>query len=489
MFYAIFLPIVLISVGLLIFTKIYDKDLPVIEKILKIVCVVWMSLYFLNLFLPDGFVLRSYDNISIYLTGKGIPYALFRWVRETSFVILPIAIFLKKPLFKKFATYAVLLIAILNVCLYSVTINYYTSTDGEGIRNLRFFNQATREFFINKTFRAIFFGVISYLELMLAVFITLRERKNLAINKDVKSALLNVGAFLLIMLAVMPIYVPQYLFKGYSMVGAGNLDNFKMGSFFHIVWIIMVVVEGVLLTLFFKKRSYSDRFTLVLILALALILQYHTMFTCIGEITAHRFPFQLCNMAGFFILLTLLTKSEKMYHFTIVINSVGAIIAMALCDTTPYGLAYVMNVHYVTEHTNVILVPLLCATLGIFAPLQNKDIKHFIVGFTAYFLFVLVVGGIFTGLKETIADPNIASYWNCNYLFMFNKAESVNILGFVGPLFDAKIKLFNFFTLHLAQLAIYVVFLAICTGAFFLVKFLLRKNTVWEDTQKNENAI
>ena len=145
---------------------------------------------------------------------------------------------------------------------------------------------------------------------MLSVFVTLRSFKSLKPNTQVKSILKGVGAFLLILCAIIPIYVPQYLFKGYSMVGAGNIDNFKMGTFFHIVWIVFVVLEGVGLTLLFKKKSYEDRFIVVLIMALALVMQYHQMFTCIGEITAHRMPFQLCNMAGFFILLMLVTKSE-----------------------------------------------------------------------------------------------------------------------------------------------------------------------------------
>ena len=488
MFYAIFFTLAVLAILAMYFTKAYKSENPVVDKVLKIVCVVWMALYFLNLFLPDGFVLRTYDDISIYQTGKGIPYALFRWVREVSFIILPIAIFFKKPLFKKFVAFAVLPIALLNVILYFVSIKYYTSPMGAGIMPLRFFNEETKAFFINKTFRGIYFGVVSFLELMLASFITLRTGKDLKISKDWKSILLAIAAFVLIFVSVIPIYVPQYLSKGYSNVGAGNFDNFKMATPFHYIWIVGVVIEGVLLTLYFKKKSYQDRYIVAVVLALSLVLQYNTMFTCVGEITAHRYPFQLCNMAPLFILLMLVFRSEKIYHFAIVINSVGAIIAMALCDTTPYGVTYVMNIHYIAEHTNVILVPILCATLGLFAPLKIKDVKHFIAGFTMYFAFVFILGGIFTGLKETIADPNLAGYWDCNYLYMFNKGDSVKIIGFAGPLFDAKITLFNFFTISLVQLVIYVVFLAICTGAFFLIKLLLGKNKNWEEPLKNELA-
>ena len=154
----------------------------------------------------------------------------------------------------------------------------------------------------------------------------------------------------------------------------------------------------------------------------------------------------------------------------LVINTVGAIIAMVMCDTTPFGVAYVMNVHYILEHTVVILAPILCVTLGLFPKLKNKHVLDFIVGFSIYFGFVHFVGSIFTGIKE-LGGPN-ADYWNCNYLFMFNKEETAKIVGFVAPLFDIKIKLFDFYTISLVQLLVYVVFLAICVGVFFLMRAL-----------------
>ena len=206
-------------------------------------------------------------------------------------------------------------------------------------------------------------------------------------------------------------------------------------------------------------------------LSLSLVMQYNQMFTCIGEITAHRMPFQLCNMAGLFILVTLLTRSERMYHFTLVINAVGALIALALCDTTAYGVAYVMNVHYILEHTNVILAPILCATLGLFPKLKAKHVIDFLVGWAVYFAFILLVGGTFYGIYQ-LGGPN-ADYFDCNYLFIFDKAGTTNILGFVGPFFDINVNLFGFFPLNLTMLLVFIVFPIICTGAFFLMKLLL----------------
>ena len=312
--------------------------------------------------------------------------------------------------------------------------------------------------------------VLSFLELMIIVYVMMRNLDVLKEKPDKKSIFTGLGVFLMLFLSIIPIYAPQYLFRGYSLVGENNFDNFKMASPFHFIWIAAVIVEGIVLTKLFKKKSYQDRYIVVLMLALSLIMQYNKMFTCVGEITTHRMPFQLCNMAGFFILLMLLTKSERIFHFVLVINTVGAIIAMVMCDTTPYGVAYVMNVHYILEHTVVILAPILCVTLGLFPKLKNKHVFDFIAGFSIYFGFVHFVGSIFTGIKE-LGGPN-ADYWNCNYLFMFNKAETSKIVGFVAPLFDIKIKLFDFYTISLVQLLVYVVFLAICVGVFFLMRAL-----------------
>ena len=470
MFYILFFIAAALGVFLMYFSKLYKANTPTIEKMEKTAVIIWMCLYFLNLFLPDGLILRSYDNISYYTSGQDIPIVLLRWCNDLAFLVLPIAVFFKKKIFIKITGYFLFFACLLNVGAYFINIEFFTSPLGAGIAEIRFLSDAAKQFLRNEIFRSIWFGIVCFLELMIIVFIMMRHFDVLKQKPNKKDVFTGLGIFLMLFLSIIPIYAPQYLFGGYSLLGANNFDNFEMGTPFHIIWIVAVIIEGILLTKLFKNKSYQDRYILVLVLALSLVMQYNQMFTCIGEITAHRMPFQLCNMAGFFILLMLLTKSERIYHFALVINTVGAIIAMVMCDTTPYGVAYVMNVHYILEHTVVILAPILCATLGLFPKLKNKHVLDFIVGFTIYFGFIHVIGSIFTGIKE-LGGPN-ADYWNCNYLFMFNKAETSKIVGFVAPLFDIKFKLFDFYTFSLVQLLVYVVFLAICVGMFFLIRAL-----------------
>ena len=470
MFYIIFFALAFLAVLLMYFTKVYKSDNPVVEKIAKVAVVVWMCFYFVNLFLPDGLVLRSYEDISYYADGQHIWIVLLRWCNDLAFLVLPVAVFFKKKIFIKITGYFLLLACILNVSVFFVNIEFFTSPLGAGIAELRFLSEGAKQFLRNEIFRSIWYGIVTFMELMIIVFVIMRNFEVLKEKPDKKGIFTGLGAFAALFLSIMPIYAPQYIFRGYSLVGENNFDTFKMGTPFHFIWIACVIVEGIVLTLLFRKKSYQDKYILVLVLALSLVMQYHQMFTCVGEITTHRMPFQLCNMAGFFIMLMLLTRSERVYHFVLIINTVGAIIAMVLCDTTPFGVAYVMNVHYVFEHTVVILAPILCATLGLFPKLKNKHVVDFIVGFSIYFGFVHIVGSIFTGIKE-LGGPN-ADYWDCNYLFMFDKEETAAIVGFVAPLFDIKIKLFDFYTISLVQVLVYVVFLAICVGVFFALKSL-----------------
>ena len=111
------------------------------------------------------------------------------------------------------------------------------------------------------------------------------------------------------------------------------------------------------------------------------------MFNMLGEITASRLPLQLCNIASYLLILTLLTKSDKLYHFTLVANVLGAILAIALLNNDPQdGFFQPMNWHYIMEHQNVIVAPILMLTLRLFKPLENKDYKDIVIAWTIYFV-------------------------------------------------------------------------------------------------------
>ena len=88
-FYILFFAVSVLSVLGLILTKAYKSDKPVIEKFLKVAVIVWMCLCFVNLFLPDKFAMRTYDDRTLYEGGEHIWFILLRWFNEVAIVVLP----------------------------------------------------------------------------------------------------------------------------------------------------------------------------------------------------------------------------------------------------------------------------------------------------------------------------------------------------------------------------------------------------------------
>jgi len=144
------------------------------------------------------------------------------------------------------------------------------------------------------------------------------------------------------------------------------------------------------------------------------------------------------------------------------------------------------NMHFIFEHTNVIVVPILALAFGLFPRLDNKSIKHFLIGFAIYFATVFVLGTIFNGIATHTGDD----FYSANYLFMFDKAEAVDILPFVGPLFDVNFNIGVLTFYPVIQPIILIVFVAICMlvyGAIRLIYFvkdkLVKKNVEIENKQ------
>lgn len=485
MFYLIMYGMLLITMVLFYFNSKYHSDSRdnKINKSIKIILIIWMILSFINLFLPDGISARTYPDQSLYSNGENLWFVLLRWTNDVALLVLPIAIFFNKITFKRIAIFFLSVINVLCIASYSKYISMYTNGLGQGIMNIRFFTQATKDFFVNVTFRSIYLGLLLYLESLLIIYIGFTSYKELKFNnkKDLKNFfLVLLGVFL----AIMPIYAPSYLTFGYFVQEQGKNMMFVLGTPWHFAWIIYIIIEGFVLYHIFKKLNNEDRYIAMLVLALALFYEFNGIFTCFGEIVTQRYPLQLCNIAGLFILIMLLTRNKYLEKFVLVVNTLGAVIAVIMLDSANAGISYIMNVHFIVEHTKILLIPFLSLALGVIRPLEKKDLKTVVIGFTIYFVTILIIGGIFTGIYDKTGN----TYFQCNYLFMFNKKSTTSIVGFVGPLFDMNIKLFDFFTISMVQLLVYVAYTLLSVGMFYLVYAIQKKLSICKELNNKESA-
>lgn len=438
-----------------------------LEKIIKVSTVAFVTLSMLDVFLPDLFMC-SHEPPA--LEGMDENYqALLRWFNLVCFTVLPIAVFQKNKHFARIASVFCLPIAILNVVYYYHYIYFFTVSSNSGLQTVRIIGEGFKAFLNNEAFRAIFFGLTCLFQIVALVLLTYKNRSSLAIKKD------EIKNFILIFLGVLymslPIYTPQYLF--------GHVDIMMTRfSLVHIAWIAGIVGIIVALYFIFRNKSYESRYLLVLSMSWALMMQFSQMFTASAELNVMKLPLQLCNLGSYLALLMLLTKNQKFYHFALIVNVVGAVVAIVILDIgkSISHLTRLWVIHYIVEHTKVLAVPILCLVLRIFKPLSMKSLKHFSVGFTIYYMVVLVLGTVSNGFYRIFEGEHFQNFFYANHLFMFDKDIARGLVGFTDPLFEnCVIKMGAFELYPLVQILVYVAFMALCSGVFFLC-YALTKN-------------
>ena len=431
----------------------------VINKILKITVITYCTISILTILLPDSLLL-SYDNdVLKVLNGEMRGVAILRWFGSLAFVMLPLAIFFKNITIRNISIYFCTIITLLNIIFYPTLIDYLTSTAGRGLNSISVIGQGFKDFLLNPIFRSIILGLLWIIELAIPIVLAVQE-KHIFNVKNLK----EYGYFFLILtltlIACVPIYVPQHLF-GYTDV------IFEAWSIPHILWIISVIAEIIVLYFIFRNKNDENKRIMLFILSLNLLMQYNQMFGAIS-LNIERLPLQLCNIGSFLILFTLIFKSKKLFDFTIIVNVVGVLIALAIPDLDNEGLFYLYNMHFILEHTNVIIIPILALALGVFPRLDNKSLKHFLIGFACYFVTVLLLGTIFNGIASSTGN----NFYSANYLFMFDKKTAAELLPFTESLFNIKFSIGTLTLYPVIQPLIGIVFTLICLAVYGTIRLI-----------------
>ena len=439
-------------------------------KLSKIFVLIYMILTFVSILLPDELVIGI-----VKLEYRIDPFQMIiRWFQFVGFLVLPVAVYFDKPIFKKIAVYFCLPVAIIFICLFGQMLPGYTSELGTGIASIRYLPAFISNLMRNGIFRTIIFFAMMLSELAAIALVALREQSFL---KFKKSDILPFAVLLIVLIfSIIPIYAPEAIFDHQSNI------KFKMFSLSHIIWILFMVGEVYLSNKIFKNKSEEDRYILVLILALSLLVQYNQMFSSQGELNCKRMPLQLCNLAAYLTLFSIVFKNRKVFLFNILVNVAGGIIAVIILDGDSSNLISKGNMHYIVEHNNVIVTPLLCLLLGIFEPLKKGEFKAFVKYFTIYFIAVFIIGTVFNGLAVALDSD----WFKCNYLFMFDAVKAKKLIPLAGDMFSLQIKL-GYFTIYpLIQIIIYLVFSGLGYLSYVILRKVVKEKELEEIETKDE---
>lgn len=322
-----------------------------LRKAAKVLSVCYCAVVMLSLLLPDAFVLCLSEEEA--LTNSGGWHAVLRTALAACFVVLPLSAFYKNKTLNN-CCFVVIVVAVIAAVEYPTFMSYFTDPRGRGINSMSVINDNVKAFLLRKDFRTVVFFASVALMLSAAIcsLIAYGEKHDL---KD-KEEYMFLWVFPLIMLLALPIYVPQHIIGYTDMI-------FKPFSLAHFLWITATVGEIAVLYVILRRKDTQTQNIVLLALSLALLLQFNQLFGAVS-ISFKRLPLQLCNIGSFLILASLISKNKKIFNFTLIINVAGALFAYAVPDVDGKGIGYLYNMHFILEHTGVVVIPLLCLLLG-----------------------------------------------------------------------------------------------------------------------------
>ncbi|MBO4265500.1 MAG: YwaF family protein [Clostridia bacterium] len=431
------------------------------EKFYKTVACIFLALSFVEMFLPDLWSWRFCDAEDMLKELHDPAFSLVRLLSSSLIAVIPVSYLYPKKNLMRFSGFFGVLSFVFDFIYAETYINNAINAQSFP------FGDLFKSFFIDPVFRISFFLILETLKLFLALSIFKRRREELAF-----SGIWDAVKFILISIPLLIVNIQPQFFGQFF----GTFTDIEISSlnFADIIWLISIPIQVAVYTLIFRKRSEEDKNVLLSLLSLSLCFQFTAFFRSAGLVTIARLPFQLCNFGCYLIVAAVITKCRKFGVFAASINVIGALLAVIVCSTPgECGLFYTYNMHYILEHNGIIVVSLLLLTLNVITPLKLSDAKTVFWGYNIYYFSVFIIGTAF----NTVSRITNNDYFSCNYLFMFDKDAAVEVLPFIGKLFDMKVTLWNFAEFSIVQLVVYFVFLAMCMAMFSLFLLIFRQRS------------
>ena len=429
-----------LCVGILLLFKGKDKEK--FNIVLKALAVAFYVVGFFRFFLSDSFiyVINGGWFESVKHEKSDLLQSILRWGFSINYAVLPVAVFYKDRFFKNIASYICLPFSILTIVYFNQHMEYFLADNIHAIQ-------------LSPALRYAYFILELVLALMIPVLLQIGNKHVLNV-KSVKEIVDFIVGIPCVALASVPVYIPQSLF------GYNNQIPETYGSF-HLIWIAVILTACIGLYYAFRFRSREERVALCMFLALLLFFSRNSIY--LMGINIKRLPFQLCNIAAYFYLIALVFKLPKMFHFAFIANIVGALIAILMPDFSVGTMSF-WSMHYLIEHTLVVVVPAMVMGLSIFPRLELRSLKYTSIGFTIYFVLIFIAGTILNGYSDVTGE-------SVNYFYMFDIDVVLDFLPFMAFAKDSLVQIDKFQIYPVIVGLIYVLFSLLCFLFYLLIRF------------------
>jgi uncharacterized membrane protein YwaF len=452
------IPIAVITISILFTVTvffIFQKRPTKFNVFLKAIAVIYTVIVFFSYFLPDGFVWVINGSFygGVYYDRIDLTQTFLRWMLNISTVVLPVAVFCRNRLLKNIAIYICLPFTILVAINAGDFIAYFIDPTGRGIANSVHISPGFRQLIFNQSFRTIYFAaqLILGMVIPLCLFFIGKHRFNL---KDRIERTHFLAALPFVILSGMPTYTLQSMF-GFS---GGRSGGYSTA---HMIWILLLIMELIAIYVIFHKKDYRTRYELCVYLAFQLFMHYNSTYMMGFEFT--KLPLQLCNLGAYFFLIVVIFKRKHLFYFAYIANIVGSTIAIVAPDVEE-GYFSFWYIHFIIEHMQVFAVPVIIGYLGIFPPIQRKNLLDVFIGFPTYFCFCLILGTILNGIALKTGDTS----YKVNYFYLFDLKKGFEYFPFIG-IFGKPVVIFKYYTLYpFFQTGVFILYSSLCVICFFI---------------------
>ena len=189
-----------------------------------------------------------------------------------------------------------------------------------------------------------------------------------------------------------------------------------------------------------------------------------------------EWPLHLCNLAMILLPICYIFRTKRLFYFTYFINVFGAVLAMLMPDYRDSLLVLNPNIWYFwINHCCAYMMPLLGVALYEFDRPKLKQFGFSSIWFLAYFMVVLTLNTVFTGLEGTVTPMGTIS--GTDYFFINSTFIAEKLGKWAENIFNNLVITFTIngrtMTMHIVyQLIYYVVYALIGFGVWFIYQLM-----------------
>ena len=419
--------------GLTFFFALSKKFNKKSNLILKIISLTLFVIFFVrymwnNDAIEDMFKLTSavFDN-----KFENLVAILIVWLTYSSNLILVLYAFFDVRLKNKFIYFLTLPISIINLCILPIHLKAIIGSTALSIFSIRAL-LISAEVGISLAYSlAILFRTINFKTLFSKKEKVKVERKKitfkhffLSIWLFIKKHWLGFFCCAVVLLSTMPAYALQAIFGEYYHLL--SVADFEMP---HRILLYIGIITPFVIHLSLRDQSQEEKKFYLLFICLATLISYLIHHRFLDFLDPTNLPLHLCNTAMFIMPIVLIFKMKKFFYFTYFINIAGAALAMLMpnYDVENNILSTSVILFYI-NHYIAFFMPILFVSLGMFEKPKLKQFIYSMLGFLGYFLLVLFVNALLSGLYEIGLVSGTTDFFFLNDDFVVKKLGVIEVL-------------------------------------------------------------